>query len=146
MVRLGFTGAMLVLLSGCAEPFIVFAGGELSGDEKVPPTEWSFLKAIDTVQIETDPIDPYSVNVWAVGIGADVYVATGEDGTRWTECIDGDSRVRLRTNGDIYPLKASAVTDMAERRRVARAYLDKYDVDDDDGWVDTGKIYRLDRR
>ena len=57
-----------------------------------------------------------------------------------------DPHVRLRTNGDIYPLNATAVTDMAERRRVAQAYLNKYDVDDDEGWVDTGRIYRLDRR
>ena len=112
----------------------------------MPPADWSFLEAIDTVQIETDPNDPYSVNVWSVGIGADVYVATGEDGTNWTERIDGDPSVRLRTNGDIYPLRATAVTEMAERRRVAQAYLNKYDVDDDEGWVDTGKIYRLDRR
>ena len=146
MARLALTGAIIILLSGCAEPFIVFAGGALSGDEKVPPADWSFLEAIDTVQIETDPNDPYSVNVWSVGIGADVYVATGEDGTNWTERIDGDPGVRLRTNGDIYPLRATAVTEMAERRRVAQAYLNKYDVDDDEGWVDTGKIYRLDRR
>ncbi len=146
MARLLLTGAIIVLLSGCAEPFIVFAGGALSGDEKVPPADWAFLEAIDTVQIETDPNDPYSVNVWAVGIGPDAYVATGEDGTNWTERIEGDPLVRLRTNGDIYPLSAAPVTDMAERRRVAQAYLNKYDVDDDEGWVDTGRIYRLDRR
>ena len=146
MARFAFTGALLVLLSGCAEPFIVFAGGELSGEEQAPPEDWSFLEAVDTVQIETDPEDPYSVNVWTVGIGADVYVATGGDGTNWTECIDADPRVRLRANSTIYPLKASAVTDMDERRRVAEAYLSKYDVDDDEGWVDTGRIYRLDRR
>ncbi len=98
------------------------------------------------MQIETDPDDPYSVNVWAVGIGADVYVATGEDGTNWTERIEGDPSVRLRTNGNIFPLRASAVTEMAERERVVKAYLKKYGVDDDEGWVDTGKIYRLDRR
>lgn len=136
----------LVCLAGCSEPFIVFSGGRLSGEEATPPEDWSALADEETFQVETRPNDPYSVNIWAVGIGRDVYIGTGPDGTRWSSYIDADPRVRLRVGTTVYPLLAHPVTDTAERRAVARRYADKYGMDQDENWLEDALVYRLDRR
>ncbi len=92
------------------------------------------------------PKDPYSHNIWGVGIGPDLYIATGAKGTRWTPFIAEDPNVRVRVGTELFDLKAVPVTDDAERTRVAEAYTKKYDVKADDNWVAAGLIYRLDRR
>ena len=138
--------ALLLGLTACSEPFIVFAGGELSGEEALPPADWSGLESVETIQIETRPDDPYSVNIWAAGIGHDLYIGTGPDGTRWSRHLQDDPRVRLRVDHTIYPLLAHSVADPEERRRVADAYVDKYDLDADENWVMEAIIFRLDRR
>ncbi|MEZ5559333.1 MAG: nitroreductase/quinone reductase family protein [Pseudomonadales bacterium] len=138
--------ALLLPLAACDEPFIVFAGGKLSGEELPPPADWSELGKAETIQLETNPEDPYSVNIWVAGIGPDLYIGTGPEGTRWTKNIADDPRVRVRIEGNIYPLIAHPVTDPAERRRVARAYVDKYELDPDGDWLIDALVFRLDRR
>ncbi len=98
-------------------------------------------------RLETRPDDPYSVNIWAVGLGEDVYIGTGPDGTNWSEHIRKDPRVRLRVDDHtLYPLIARPVDEREERRRVARAYADKYGMDPDENWVKDALVFRLDRR
>jgi len=138
--------ALLLTLTACSEPFIVFSGGELSGEEAPSPADWSSLEKVETVQIETRPADPYSVNIWAAGIGEDLYIGTGPDGTRWSQHLQEDPRIRLRVDHTLYALLAHPVTDPEERRRVARAYVDKYELDADENWVMDAIIFRLDRR
>jgi hypothetical protein len=138
--------AALILVAGCAEPFIVFAGGELSGEERQPPDDWLIIRDEQTFQLETRPDDPYSVNVWAVGIGRDVYIGTGPGGTRWTKHLEDDPRVRLRSGTTLYRLIATPVTDEDERTAVARAYGEKYDMDRDENWLREALVFRLDRR
>ena len=99
----------------------------------------------DMIQMEMRPADPYSINIWGVGVGSDLYVATGADGTTWTGFLEADNSVRVRLHDGIYSLEASEVRDAAERDRVAAAYADKYEVDPGDGWVIRGMIIRLDR-
>jgi hypothetical protein len=137
---------LMLFLAGCSEPFIVFAGKRLSGEESAPPDDWAALDAIDTMQLETRPDNPYSVNVWAVGIGSDLYVGTGPDGTRWSRHLDADRDVRFRAEGRVYPLRAYPVTEPDERRRVSEAYVRKYDLDAGENWVMDALVYRLDRR
>ena len=134
------------LLAGCDEPFIVMAGGPLTGEEADPPADWTAFNEVEVVQLETRPEDPYSVNVWMVASGPNIYVATGEGDTNWTEHIARNPDVRLRVNGVIYPLEAFRVTDEAEKIAIGNEYVKKYGVDDDDNWVDHGQLYRLDRR
>jgi len=144
-LRLGAAIGMLVLLAGCSEPFIVFSGKALSGEEREPPADWSELAAIETLQIETRPDDPYSVNLWAVGIGPDLYVGTGPEGTRWSRHVQADPRVRFRVEDVVYALVAQPVLEPEERRRVAAAYVDKYELDSDGDWVTDALVFRLDR-
>lgn len=146
MARRVFLAVWILLLAGCAEPFIVFAGKALPGNVELPPVDWEVADEEDVVQLETRPSDPYSINIWAVVLDSHIYVATSEDGTRWTEHLADSRDVRLRVKDVIYELEAVPVTEPEERTAVALEYVDKYDVDEDDNWVASGKIYRLDRR
>jgi hypothetical protein len=90
--------------------------------------------------------NPYSINIWGAGLGPDLYVATGVDGTTWTEFIDRDPRVRVRVGEAIYELTAVRVDDAREKSQVAAAYVAKYALDPQDNWVNEGMVIRLDRR
>jgi hypothetical protein len=138
--------ALLTTMSGCAEPFIVMAGGELAGEVADPPVDWSGYKDEEIIQLETRPEDPYSVNIWMIARGPDLYVATGDDPTRWTRNIDENPDVRVRIQGMIYELEASRVEDVEEKTAIGGEYVAKYNVDDDDNWVQEGQLFRLDRR
>ncbi len=124
---------------------VMLPGGVLEGLEQRPPAEWTDVP--DTVQVEFRPAtDPYSINIWAVGIGRDVYIATGRDGTRWTEMLKEDASVRLRIEGRIFaPLRAVPVSNDEERTRVRNRYIEKYDVEPDSSMLDGALVYRLDR-
>ena len=118
--------AATMLVAGCGGPVGPFAGGELSGASAEPPAAWRGVP--DTVQLEVQPADPYSVNVWAVGIGRHLYVATGPEGSTWSSGLQRESNVRVRVADVVYPLRASVVRDADERERVVAAYLGKYGV------------------
>ena len=133
----------ILTLAACGEPFVTIPGGKLAGQSLVPPIEWNEVP--DTIQMEMRPADPYSINIWSVGVGTDLYVATSADGTIWTGILEADNSVRVRLQDVIYTLEASQVRDAEERDRVARAYAEKYEVDPGDGWVIQGMIIRLDR-
>lgn len=132
--------AVLVLLAACGEPFGPFSGGELTGRPAAPPARWTDVP--DVVQLEVRPADPYSVNVWSVGIGPDLYVATREEGD-WVAHLRSDAGVRLRMDGAVYALRAAVVEDGDERRRVADAYLRKYEVDEEDGFIQRARRRRF---
>ncbi len=133
------------LFVSCGDPLAVIPGGELSGQMQTPPPDWTDVPKV--IQVETRPSDPYSINIWSVGIGQDLYIATGADGTTWSEFIDTDSKVRARIGSSLYELNATSVNDPQERSVVVDAYLSKYkDLDSEDNWVETGLMFRLDRR
>lgn len=137
---------LLVALSGCDEPFVVLAGEELSGEIVDPPADWADYADVEIAQLETRPDDPYSVNIWIVSLGPDLYVATGEDDTRWTKHIDANPDVRVRIEGQIFELEATRIADLDEKRRAGTEYVSKYQVEQDDNWVVNGQLFRLDRR
>lgn len=121
--RCGVAAAGLVV-AACGGPLGPFAGGELAGTAAAPPPAWGALP--ETVQIEVRPTEPYSVNVWAVGIGTHLYVATGPEGSEWSTLLQRDDRVRARIAGAVYTLRATVVRDAHERAQVVAAYLRKY--------------------
>ena len=142
MTRFGLVMAGLFVVSGC-EPFVNIPGGELAGVEQNPPAQWNQVP--DTIQLETRPPDPYSINIWGVGLEEHLYVATASDGANWVPFIESDPSVRVRVDGVLYPLRVSLVEDPDERARVAAAYDEKYEVDRNEGWVARAMIFRLDR-
>ncbi len=137
---------LAALLSACGDPIVTLPGGALDGVATPVPADWSNVANVETIQVEFRPADPYSHNIWAVGLDRDLYIATGADGTRWTPFIATDPRVRARVGTALYDLLAVNVDDATERARVAAAYGSKYDLEGDDNWVNAGLIYRLDRR
>ncbi len=137
----------MLLLSACSGgPLVTIPGAALSGSVVAAPDDWAALAAQDTIQVEFRPADPYSINIWGAGIGRDLYIATGADGTRWTVFIDADPRVRVRIGESLFELQAVRVSDTAEHARVVSAYEKKYELDVGDNWVTDGQVYRMDRR
>jgi hypothetical protein len=116
---------LLLLLLGCG-PFLVIPGGELSGGVAEVPSDWGFTKDIDTIQLETRPSDPYSVNIWATGVGKDLYLHAGANRANWVEHIEDDPRVRIRIEDKLYELRATRVENAAEFKVFADAYDQKY--------------------
>ena len=132
-----------VVLAAC-EPVFVFAGGRIGGVDEAPPASWDFAESVSTVQVETRPADPYSVNVWGVGVGKSFYVAASDGGdAHWAQAIEADSQVRLKVGERVFPLVATRVLDAAELDDVAAAYAAKYDTDREQSFIDTAWVYRL---
>ena len=101
-------------------------GGKLEGAPAAPPSDWSLADDVSTVQLETNPQDPYSVNIWAVGIGPILYVHAGANRSTWVEHMEADPQVRVRIEEDIYTLRASRVEGQDEFDRFSDAYEEKY--------------------
>ena len=145
MLRLCVALAAAVVIAGC-EPLWVLPGGALGGTESRVPDDWGFSDAVDTVQIETG-IDAYSVNVWGVAVGPHFYVASSRGGgSRWAQHIGETPAVRLRIDDAVYRLRAFRVEDEAELATVNAAYVRKYEVEQEENFVTTAWVFRLDAR
>lgn len=112
------------LALGCG--YVPLPGGELDGTVKPVPEDWSLLAETSIVQIETRPSDPYSVNLWAVGMGPVVYLHAGANRASWVEHLEADPRLRMQVDGDLYELRAARVASQEEFDRFADAYDAKY--------------------
>lgn len=135
----------LLLLAGCG-PFLLFPGGELDGSTAPPPGDWSFTADVSTIQLETRPEDPYSVNIWAVGMGPVLYVHAGANRANWVEHMEADADVRVRVEDKLYELRASRVEDPAEFRRFSDAYEEKYGSRPRNENVEEAYLFRLEAR
>jgi hypothetical protein len=119
----------LVLASACGGPFFIIPGGELSGEVVDEPiSDWGFVDD-SFVDLETDPADPYSVQLNYVVRDGKLYLDPME-GKKWLEEIRASPLVRVRFSGRIYPLEAVLVGKPGE--------LEGFDAD--------RFIYRLDPR
>jgi hypothetical protein len=116
----------IVSAAGCGRPFALLPGGALEGTPAAVPASWSFTDEVDTVQLETRPAQPYSVNIWATAAGEEIYIHAGGNRSTWVEYIEADPNVRLRVNESIYELAAARVADQAEFDRFSDAYEKKY--------------------
>ena len=68
------------------------------------------------------------MNIWAVGVDADLYLHAGANRTTWVEHLDTDPRIRARIDDKIYELASTRVTDAEEFASFADAYELKYGV------------------
>jgi len=118
--------ALAAPIAGCGSPFLLLPGGALDGPTAAAPEGWSFTDAVETVQLETDPADPYSVNIWVVAVAEHLYVHAGASRSTWVENLEADPEARLRVDGTIYELTASRVDGQAEFDRFSDAYEQKY--------------------
>lgn len=135
----------LSLALGCG-PFLLLPGGRLDGAMAPAPDDWGFCERVKTVQLETRPEDPYSDNIWAVGMGPLLYVHAGAHRSRWVENMEADSDVRVRVEDTLYDVRASRVEDQAEFTRFSNAYEEKYGSRPRNENVEEAYLFRLEAR
>lgn len=138
-MRLVFSLFVLCALSACTQPFVMIPGGALKGESTAAPANWP--KVPDVIQLEVQPSDPYSINIWAVTESGHLYVGTEE--AKWVPMIEASDLVKVKVEDKLYDLRAELVTDDGVRTRVGRVYGTKYDFSLDDDLGDNVKLYRL---
>lgn len=129
------------------------AGGRLRGELHAGAVaDWGFAKEVKTVQLETNPDAPHSVNTWIGVVNGRAYIPTslilGPDDPSersWVANVVADSRIRVRIDGVVFDLKAVRVDDAAEREAVRDAIMAKYKAEAD-MHSDTAWIFRLEPR
>ena len=138
----------------CAGPLGPIPGGALSGAVAPAPESWDFTANVQTIQLETGPGRPHSVNVWCLGLGARLYVPTSMVmgpvdplERTWVRNVDADGAVRVRIDGQIYAMRAVRVTDPQELVDVRNRLRTKYELERSTrGRDQTGWIFRLEPR
>jgi hypothetical protein len=106
---------LAILAGGCScGPFLLLPGGKLDGSVKPTPASFALPGNRDTIQLETRPEDPYSVNVSGAVVDGKLYVSAGDKPSGWAKNIEASPLVRARLAGDVYELRARRVTDRAE--------------------------------
>ena len=126
VLAFAFAATAIVSLAACGDPLLLLPGGALEGRVAAAPESWAFTDAVQTVQLETRPAEPYSVNIWTVAVGEHVYVHAGANRSAWVEHLESDARARLRVEDAIYELSAERVAEQAEFDRFSDAYEAKY--------------------
>ncbi len=137
--------SVLLFVVGCG-PLLVIPGGRLDGVPAPAPNDWSFTDDVDTVQLETRPEDPYSVNIWAVGMGPLLYVHAGANRSSWVEHMEANADVRIRVEDNLYEVRASRVEDQDEFARFSDAYEKKYGARPRKENVAEAYLFRLEAR
>lgn len=135
----------LPFLAACEGPTGFFSGGTLAGPVAPVPGSFEFARDAGTVQLETRPEDPYSVNIACSVVGDGLYISAGDNRSQWVENMEADPRVRMRIKGDIYELRAERVTDAAEMDAFAEEWLKNAWARDPRGY-DEVFVYRLTAR
>ena len=133
----------------CGGPLGPVPGGEISGAAAPPPGDWSKHAgaAEETIQLETRPSDPYSVNLWGLALESGYYVAAGRgEKSTWVGHIRENPEVRLGIAEEVYELRAVRVTDEAELEVFSKALEAKYEFEATPEQKDSAWIFRLDAR
>lgn len=121
--------ALLVFGCGGCGPLVILPGGALTGDLTETPKDWAFTDSVVTVQLETNPDDPYSVNVWGVASGDAFYIGAGDEGNKWVEHIRANPLVKLRVGQQLYELEAEETESEADRNAFIAGIKRKYDFE-----------------
>ena len=132
---------LCLALAACDDPFILAAGGELSGTVENPPATWQFDENSGFAQLETRPEAPYSINLTYVQLDGNLYAYAGNTRTNWVEHIEQDALVRIRVDETIYPTRAVRVTDRGELTKFAAKWSGRDPMQFDEVW-----LYRLEAR
>ncbi len=141
-MRLAIVVLALLGLPACG-PLIMIPGGELSGEVRSAPSDWSFSDAVKIVQLETRPADPYSVNIYGVAVGPDFYVAASKPDNQWVQHIPDDDSIRLRIGKAIYELRAVRDDSPEARERFLAAMKRKYGYEPKEGETYDSILFRL---
>lgn len=141
-----------LVLPACG-PLGPIPGGALRGaPANQPPASWNDYAGVEQIQLESRPLDPYSVNTWCGVHEGRLYVPTslilGADDPMertWVKNVLEDPDVRVRIGDIVYPLRAVRVEDEQELVDVRQVLLAKYEIESD-AHVEQGWIFRLEPR
>ena len=128
------------------EPIVMIPGGRLSGTVTPAPEDWSFTDEVETLQLETRPEDPYSVNVWGTAVGAHMYVAGAEVESGWVKNVLENPLVRLRVGEALYELQAIRTEAPEELEAFLVAAKNKYDFEPEPEQREQATLFRLETR
>ena len=128
---------------GCNGPFALLPGGRLDGGVEPAPADWAFAGDYGTIQLETQPDEPYSVNIAYTVIEGRVYINAGDTETQWVKNLGANPLVRMRMDGALYELRAERVSDSAEITAFGKAWTDQSMFRRDPTQLDRVWIYRL---
>ena len=131
---------LALIITGCTEPLVMIPGGKLKGDVVPVPENWTEVPEV--VQLEVQPLDPYSLNIWAVIANGHLHVATQQ--AKWVPMLAADSDVRVKIDGKIYELTAEKLTKVGELEAVEQAYRKKYELEE--SMLTETRVYRLTAR
>ena len=120
LVSLGSLGSF-----GCGGPTGLLPGGALSGESSEAPRDWAFAGNAGTIQLETNPLEPYSVNLAYTILDGRLYINAGGTETQWAKNIATNPEVRLRMDGRVYPLHANRILDAATLEAFAEAWTNQ---------------------
>ena len=137
------TAATLAAL-GCNGPFGLLPGGALDGRVAPIPTDgWASAGSAGTAQLETNPSEPYSVNIAYTVIDGRLYINAGDTQTQWVEHMQSDPRVRVRIDDVLYELQAERVEAQDEIERFADAWTSQSMFRRDPRDLDEVWLYRF---
>jgi len=136
-----FSTATLVL--GCSGPLVLLPGGALDGETRPVPDDWSFAGDAGTMQLESRPAEPYSVNIAYTFVDSVFYINAGDTETQWVKNIAANDHVKARLDGVLYEMRAVRVDDEAEIARFATAWTGQSFFRRDPTQLDRVWVYRL---
>ena len=147
MTRAALAAAVLLAACGAGGPVGWMHGGKLDGQVVAAPVDdWAFTRGVETIQLETRPDEPYSVNVWCVAKGPNLWISAGSESNTWAKNLVADPRARVRVGDKVYERAAVPVTDPAEVELVLALYAEKYDTQPKPNGLMTTQQFRLDPR
>ena len=134
---------LVLAATGCNGPFLLASGGGLAGEIEPGPTDWSFAGDYGTVQLETRPGDPYSVNIAFTVVDGRLYINAGDTETQWVKNMAANPLVRLAMDGVLYELRAERITNTTEIATFGKAWTDQSYFRRDPSALGEVWIYRL---
>jgi hypothetical protein len=141
--RLAGLLVLLAVMSGCSGPLPFMSGGQLDGEERPAPGDWTLEEDFGLGQLETRPDDPYSVNIAYTIVEGQLYINAGDTETEWVKHMDANPLVRLRISDALYPLRAERVQDPSEISAFGKVWVDQSVFHRDPDGLDEVWIYRM---
>lgn len=133
------------ILAGCG-PLGPVPGNAIDGQSIPAPQGWASSNAVDVITLETNPAEPYSVNIWGVEVDPFLYIGASDPDSSWAQNMAQDERVRVRIGSAVYDLKAVRVDDPATQEVVRQAFIRKYEMDPDEAAFEGATFFRLEPR
>jgi len=141
--RLCAVALAAVAFAACSGPCGLLPGGALAGETRPVPADWGFAGDAGTMQLETHPEAPYSVNIAYTILDGVFYINAGDTETQWVEHIATSPLVKARLDGVLYEMRAVRVEDAEEIARFGEAWTGQSLFRRDPAGFDEAWVYRL---